>query len=224
MNEKLILPKLHLGCGQRYLQGYVNIDFPSKEHSVQTKSIADKLCDITQLSYENQKVQEVRLHHVFEHFPRPQACAMICAWQQWLVLGGEIRIEVPDFDATAKYYMRPWRRLFKKGTALRHLFGSHEAHWAIHCEGYTRQTLQALLKAAGFEKIYFKKNSWRGTFNIEAFATKAVSKSFDEQIHDVSKYLELYLVDASEHALLEEWINLFQKHFKLCAIDESAYC
>jgi predicted SAM-dependent methyltransferase len=65
--------KLHLGCGQRHLEGYINIDFPASEHSVQDKSVADIQADITQLSYPASSIDEVRLHHVFEHFPRPVA-------------------------------------------------------------------------------------------------------------------------------------------------------
>jgi hypothetical protein len=78
------LIKLHLGCSQKYLESYTNIDFPLTEHSVQTKSIADEHHDILGLSYPVGSIDEVRLHHVFEHFDRPTACALIASWGTWL--------------------------------------------------------------------------------------------------------------------------------------------
>ena len=33
--------RLHLGCGENHLDGYVNIDFPQSSHSVQENSGAD---------------------------------------------------------------------------------------------------------------------------------------------------------------------------------------
>jgi hypothetical protein len=75
--------KLHLGCGQVYLKGYVNIDYPSSEHTVQHKSVADRLTDISQLTFPTSSVEEVRLHHVFEHFRRPQISARVACWNGW---------------------------------------------------------------------------------------------------------------------------------------------
>lgn len=94
--------KLHLGCGQRYFEGYVNIDYPLTEHSVQQTSVADELHNLFDLRYKKETIDEVRLHHVFEHFSRAQACAMLAAWNSWLKPGGIVHIEVPDFDRTAR--------------------------------------------------------------------------------------------------------------------------
>ena len=79
--------KLHLGCGQRYLEGYVNIDFPAAEHTVQEQSVADRHADLLCLSYPAGSIDEIRLHHVFEHFDRHTACALMASWQSWLKVG-----------------------------------------------------------------------------------------------------------------------------------------
>ena len=84
--------KLHLGCGQRYFEGYVNIDYPQSEHTVQQKSVADQFANLMELRYRKGTIDEVRLHHVFEHFPRATACALLASWNSWLKIGGILRI------------------------------------------------------------------------------------------------------------------------------------
>jgi predicted SAM-dependent methyltransferase len=94
--------KLHLGCGQKYMEGYINIDYPSSEHTIQQTSVADEFHNLYELKYSAQSIEEIRLHHVFEHFERMSACAFMAAWNSWLKLGGILRIEVPDFETTFK--------------------------------------------------------------------------------------------------------------------------
>lgn len=66
--------KLHLGCGEVYLDGYRNIDYPPSEHTVQTQTKVDEYADILrELVYPRASIEEVRLHHVFEHFTHPGA-------------------------------------------------------------------------------------------------------------------------------------------------------
>ena len=167
--------KLHLGCGQKYLEGYVNIDFPSSEHSVQEKSLADMHADLLALRYPVGSIDEVRLHHVFEHFPRPVACALLASWNSWLSDGGVLHIEVPDFTRTARAILNPFSSLKKQAVAERHLFGSHEAHWAVHCEGYTPRLLESMLTSACFRVGKIRRNAWRGTYNFEVIAAKGTS-------------------------------------------------
>src|SRR6185369_2221030 len=113
--------KLHLGCGQRYLDGYINIDFPSSSHSIQETSVADLHADILSLHYPEKSVEEIRSHHVFEHFPRPIACALLAGWYLWLKEGGLLRIEVPDFRRTAQRLLNPFLSFKKRAVAERHL-------------------------------------------------------------------------------------------------------
>ena len=143
--------KLHLGCGQKHLKGYINIDFPISKHSIQEISMADIHTDITQLSYPLSTIDEIRLHHVFEHFTRPIAYALIAVWRHWLKTRGILHIEVPDFYKTSLLILNPFSSSRKKSIALRHLFGSHEASWAVHREGYTISRLRKMLKITGFD-------------------------------------------------------------------------
>ncbi|MBU1349519.1 MAG: hypothetical protein ABII99_02395 [Patescibacteria group bacterium] len=96
--------KLHLGCGENYLEGYVNIDFPPEFHTIQNKSVADKYANIFELKYKKDSIEEIRLHHVFEHFERAVALALIAGWRSWLKKNGVLRIEVPDFKMKIKYF------------------------------------------------------------------------------------------------------------------------
>ena len=96
--------KLHLGCGQRYLQGYLNIDYPLSEHSIQQTSVADQFANLLELRCMPSTIEEVRLHHVFEHFTKAVACALLASWNSWLTHDGVVHIEVPDFEETARYF------------------------------------------------------------------------------------------------------------------------
>jgi hypothetical protein len=204
--------KLHLGCGEKRLDGYVNIDFPLEEHSVQRVSKADLAADLRTLRYPAGSVAEVRLHHVFEHFPRPQAVALAACWASWLGPEGRLHIEVPDFDRTALAALLPWSSRHAKGVAIRHLFGSHEAHWAAHWEGWHRASLKSLLRALGFRDIRFLRQSWRGIHNIEVTAQGGDALSKTEASARCRAFLRDYLVDESESELrlLEVWMGMFQ--------------
>ena len=96
--------KPHLGCGERYINGYINIDFPSESRTVMDTSKADIHTNILELNYSLESIDEIRLHHVFEHFTRPVASALIAGWYSWLKPGGKMHIEVPDFEETSFGY------------------------------------------------------------------------------------------------------------------------
>jgi predicted SAM-dependent methyltransferase len=202
--------KIHLGCGERYFKGYLNVDYPPSEHTVQATTVADEYADLKELSYAHGTIAEVRLHHVFEHFPRPTAFALLANWNRWLQIGGVLRIEVPDLAKCAKDILNPLNR--HKFVTIRHLFGSHEAHWAIHCEGWTQNTLKKVLASFGFSEFKFKRNSWRGTHNLDVACIK-ISDVGNDAEKIAEKLFQLYLLDQSEteQKLLSSWISEFSK-------------
>jgi hypothetical protein len=200
--------RLHLGCGGVYLDGYHNVDLPPDEHGVQPDIRPDEYADITALSYDPGTIEEVRLHHVFEHFSRPRALRLLIDWYEWLAPGGQVTIETPDFARCARWYLlRPSAR--SRGTILRHVFGSHEAAWAVHWDGWDRSKFKLVLGRLGFERPSFERTRWRGTYNITARARKPAGEpiSREELERRAEEVLRLSLVDEAESELrmLEVW-------------------
>lgn len=209
--------KLHLGCGQIYLDGYINIDYPLDKHSVQKKSVADKLADITALKYKSETVDEVRLHHLFEHFPRTQAVALFASWHSWLKKGGLVHIEVPDFFATADLALNPSTSDTDRNIAIRHIFGSNEADWAVHYDAWGEDRFRELCKTFGFKLIEVKRNEYLATRNIEIIAKKNKSTPPKDKIQKIAeKYLKQFTLNDSdfETKLLGIWMKHFNTQLK----------
>ena len=147
--------RLHLGSGEKYLSGYWNIDFPQSEHSV-VKVKADEYKDIRTLDYPENSIEEVRNHHMFEHFPRAKALKLLAVWRRWLKPDGVLMIETPDFGRCAAAYFGAFsrKRKFELG---RHMMGSQEANWAIHYDFWDKPKFKYVLKKFGFKNIVIKR-------------------------------------------------------------------
>ena len=199
--------KLHLGCGETYLPGYLNIDFPSSQHTVQRMSKADLYADLRHLEYPTASVQEIRSHHVFEHFDRVTALRLLMDWYGWLKSGAQLVIETPDFRRCAEEFVRSTSPTDQQ-KLIRHLFGSQEASWAVHYDGWHQAKFQATLTALGFQDLRFSYSEWQGTHNITVRARKTEPfMSRQDQERAAEAILRTYLVDDSdtEQHMLKVW-------------------
>ena len=206
--------KLHLGCGQVYLEGYTNIDYPLSKHTVQAKSVADKLADLTTLRYPAGSIEEVRLHHVFEHFTRPAALALLGGWYSWLQPNGRLHIEVPDFDATARRVLSRFTSDHDRKVGLRHIFGSNEAPWATHYEGWSQKRLEEVFGLFGFAVESTEHTSYLATHNVTVIGSKSEKALSEKELAKRAKsYLQNFTVDQSEfeNRLLSIWLDEFKQ-------------
>jgi len=199
--------RLHLGSGETYFKGYINIDFPSSEHTIQVSSLADCHTDIRKLNFPPFSIAEIRLHHVFEHFDRPTFLKLLVQWHTWLVEEGQIIIEVPDFNRCARRILNPFISWNNKASTMRHLFGSHEADWAYHLTSWNRQRFKHTLGILGFEVIGFHYSRWKSCYNLTVKARKLVSLSKNELEKRAIPLLRESMVDdsSSENRILEVW-------------------
>lgn len=203
--------RLHLGCGEIHFDEYINIDFPPANHTVQEKVAADMFADLRELTFPTESVDQVRSHHVFEHFDRQTALAFLCKWNQWLKVGGHLIIETPDFQASMEMLLSPEYTYLQKQGILRHVFGSHEASWAIHCDGWYKDKFDHVLRALGFDDIKFYFSQWQLTRNITILATKKQHTSAENLREAAKNILRESTIDDShsENNMWHLWNRLF---------------
>jgi hypothetical protein len=198
--------RLHLGCGERRLDGYVNVDLPPTGDSLMA-SMADVFGDVARLRFPESTVDEVRSHHMFERFPRVQALALLIRWQEWLRTGGRVVIETPDIEGSARTLLSGQPLAVKMGV-VRHLAGDQAEAWAFHVDHWFPDRFRHTLERLGFHDIAIERQSWPNSpylSNIVVAATKIEGLSREELLDRADDLLEQSLVAASEGALLERW-------------------
>ena len=209
--------RLHLGCGQKYLKGYVNIDYPSDDHTVQQKSCADYCANVLHLSFPQESVSEIRSHHFFEHFDRPTALALLTRWIGWLKVGGTLLIETPDMKQSIRMLASSKYSFDQRQVIMRHLFGSHEAHWAYHYDGWDAEKFRTILEACGckIQRIHEVKDRLLANITVTVVKTKVYTA--EQLCHTAKEFLRKSLVDgsSSEQRLWHIWCSNFDRAYSI---------
>ena len=206
--------KLHLGCGEQHFDGYVNIDYPPSEHTVMTVK-ADLFADLKDLDFPAESVDEIRLHHVFEHFNRVTALAKLIRWHTWLKIGGKLHIETPDLEGSARTLLSDATLKVKMGV-VRHLAGDQAAAWAYHIDHWFPQRFEHTLPVLGFERVAIRSWSWPHEpylSNVEAVAYKARNVAFEDQLTSAEALLWESTVAPSEKSTHTVWMNQLRAAF-----------
>lgn len=141
--------KLHLGCGKRYIPGYVHIDAVDFPH-------VDHVTAIDNLSFiQANAVDVIYTCHVLEHFKRRDVSRVLKEWHRVLKPGGILRISVPDFAAICAIYQRTGEIDLVIGA----LFGRQDYLYNIHYNVFDMDSLQKQLEDSGFVAV--RKYDWR---------------------------------------------------------------
>ena len=198
--------RLHLGCGEQHFDGYINIDYPPANHNVMTIQ-ADAYANVLKLNFPPNSVDEIRLHHVFEHFNRVTALAMLMKWHVWLKEGGVLRIETPDLVGSAKTLASPTASYRLKMAAARHLAGDQAASWGYHLDHWFPERYQRTLTRLGFGPVKVFTSSWRHEphlANVEVIGLKK-KRTQAEQIQAGDELLWKCTVAEAERPTFEVW-------------------
>lgn len=136
--------KLNLGCGDDYIEGFVNVDLYSDR--------ADFKYDIAKLPYGDNEVDEIRAYHVIEHFDYMQAQDVVREWHRVLKPNGKIKIETPDFLESCREFVNSNED--ERWKLYGHFFSTAWINAGlIHKFLYSEHEMKGLLNKIGFRDI-----------------------------------------------------------------------
>lgn len=150
--------KLHLGCGGKFIAGFLHVDVMPLPH-IDITALAEDLYFLP-----DDCVHLIYAAHILEHYNRKQYLEVLYEWYRVLAPGGVLRLAVPDFAACAKLY---YEQGLKDGlTGLTGLIvGGQRNDYDYHKMVFDEPFLTARLKEVGFVEV--RKWDWRLTEHAE---------------------------------------------------------
>ena len=154
--------RLHLGCGSRLLEGYINID---GEYMRGDDRVT--IHDITQpFPIDDNSVDEILTVHVIEHISRSRVLPMFREFYRICRPGGMVAMEWPDMLKMCREIVSNpgcfWsddRKLLKR--TILGIYGDNERYpdmTMMHKWGYSEESMSRLFHQAGFKKTEIQNN------------------------------------------------------------------
>jgi predicted SAM-dependent methyltransferase len=97
------ITRLNLGCGDRLLDGYVNLDIAQGHQIYPLQDIYKVQGQLRPVAGEG--LLEIRASHVLEHFSHRLTRQVLADWIDRLRPGGVLRLAVPDLAWIARHYL-----------------------------------------------------------------------------------------------------------------------
>lgn len=139
-------PKLNLACGDDYREGYVNCD-------LRTDCRVDIHCDVRQLPFASESVEEIVAQDILEHHPATATRAMLLEWYRVLRLGGRLSLRVPNLPVLAAILLTPDHSMSPE-LVIENIYGGHRwgpgGAYDAHHTGWTPAMMRDAIGRAGF--------------------------------------------------------------------------
>ena len=148
--------RLNLGCGDKILPGYVNVDVVESRAGQRP----DVICDLHDLApFDDASADEILSVHVVEHFWRWEIADVMREWVRVLKPGGRMVVECPNIQSACETFLQDPEQFSREDQAGQRtmwvFYG--DPKWKdplmIHRWGYTPASLKALLAGAGLADV-----------------------------------------------------------------------
>lgn len=148
--------RLNLGCGDKILPGYVNVDVVE----ARAGKSPDVICDLHKLTcFDNDHADEIMAIHVVEHFWRWEIENILREWLRVLKPGGSMILECPNLLSACEALLatpEAGSRPDKAGQRSMWVFYG-DPGWKdplmIHRWGYTPYSLAQLMQSVGMVNV-----------------------------------------------------------------------
>lgn len=136
--------KLHIGCGTKRIQGFVNIDcryLPTVD-DIQNAELLR--------SYKPNTVDMIYASHILEHFGRWRYKQVLQRWYEIIKPDGVLRLAVPNFESICNHYKSNGDISILMGL----LYGGQDYDENFHYVTFDFNSLGVTLKQIGFKEVY----------------------------------------------------------------------
>lgn len=134
---------LHVGCGKKRFEGFINMDLNPHE-------AVDYVGDISTLPGRSNSIARIEWYHVIEHIPLTHVKLTLSKLLDVLTPGGSLITECPNLKQAITEYMEG------NNERLYSIYGRQRFPGDAHHWGYTPEALATLLRSIGFEQICIK--------------------------------------------------------------------
>jgi len=139
--------KLNLGCGFDHRGGYLNVDSAVFHEP-------DLLADVRDLSaLEDGSAGEILANDLLEHLPHRLTQETLAEWARVLMVGGVLKIRVPDLRGLSRLILSSSDTLAQADTVAGLVYGTQAYDGDFHQAGFTDLLMATQLADAGFVDI-----------------------------------------------------------------------
>lgn len=146
--------KLNLGCGDKSMLGFVNVDI------VKT-NVSDENFNLYEIPYKDNTISTISSEHSLEHVSKEKTKLAIKEWFRVLQPGGVLRLYIPDLELCAAGYVngdnnktingyqeKDWYKMTIYGAQVAE--NGSDAEHQFHLTGFSKLEIQELLEESGF--------------------------------------------------------------------------